>query len=443
MLAFGMRFATAPGERRFIMWRGTLLFVLLLATAIPIGATTYVVHPDGSGDFPTIQAAVDAAVNGDIIELTDGTFAGDGNWNVDFQGKAITVRSQSGNPQAVRILCDVTRAFIFQSGEGPASVLESITIANGYNGSVLCRQEAAPTISNCIFDHDLTEGDGGGMVCQEASPTVIDCLFNTCFAFGSGGAIFCQGESFPTITGCTFQGNIAAYDYGSGGAISCGGDSYATIANCRFIGNESYTGFGGAFGGNGTISNCEFVGNSAQIGGGAVSCRDATISGCVFRCNSGGRGGAIRCAYDSTPLLRCCTVFDNDAWEVGSGIRCEYGSALSVENCIIAFGTGDVAVDCGDDATVLLTCCDIYGNAEGDWVGCIEDQLGIDGNICEDPLFCDQYACPPDLTLQECSPCRPFSPPNPECDLIGALPVGCGGTPVTESTWGALKYQFR
>jgi pectin methylesterase-like acyl-CoA thioesterase len=35
-------------------------------------ADVFVVSPDGSGDFPTIQAAVDAASDGDDIELTDG-----------------------------------------------------------------------------------------------------------------------------------------------------------------------------------------------------------------------------------------------------------------------------------------------------------------------------------------------------------------------------------
>lgn len=48
-----------------------------------------------------------------------------------------------------------------------------------------------------------------------------------------------------------------------------------------------------------------------------------------------------------------------------------------------------------------------------------------------------------DFSLQECSPCAPFSPPNPGCALIGAWPVGCGGTPVTPTTWGAVKAMFR
>lgn len=86
-------------------------------------------------------------------------------------------------------------------------------------------------------------------------------------------------------------------------------------------------------------------------------------------------------------------------------------------------------------------CTDLYGNAGGDWTPGIQHLLGINGNICEDPLFCDPENG--DFTLHCDSPCAPFTPPNPECDLIGARPVGCGETPVMESTWGGIKTIFK
>jgi len=64
----------------------------------------------------------------------------------------------------------------------------------------------------------------------------------------------------------------------------------------------------------------------------------------------------------------------------------------------------------------------VYGNAGGDWTGCIADQYGINGNISEDPLFCD--AENGDFTIRDdYSPCAPAN--NPECGLIGALGVDC------------------
>jgi hypothetical protein len=103
---------------------------------------TYTVCPDGTGDFATIQEAIEAADSLDIIELTDGRFTGPGNRNLDFAGKAITLRSRSGNPQTCIIDCQgdaappgqARRGFVFRSGEGPGSVLRGITVTGGISG---------------------------------------------------------------------------------------------------------------------------------------------------------------------------------------------------------------------------------------------------------------------------------------------------------------------
>ena len=93
------------------------------------------------------------------------------------------------------------------------------------------------------------------------------------------------------------------------------------------------------------------------------------------------------------------------------------------------------------DGEYDLHCCDIYGNTGGDYHFWIESQYGINGNISENPQFCDPDSG--DFTVDSASPCAPFTEPNPECDLIGAWPVGCGETPATSRTWGAIKAMFR
>ena len=105
--------------------------IAVLFVAVPVSAATYVIKPDGTGDLATIGDAVAAADNGDIIELTDGTFTGDGNRDVYFDGKAITVRSQSGNPEACIIDCqgseaDPHRGFHFTQGETSGSALRAL-----------------------------------------------------------------------------------------------------------------------------------------------------------------------------------------------------------------------------------------------------------------------------------------------------------------------------
>ena len=93
----------------------------------------------------------------------------------------------------------------------------------------------------------------------------------------------------------------------------------------------------------------------------------------------------------------------------------------------------------GEDSMPLLVCCDIYGNAGGDWVDCIADQYGVDGNFSADPLFCDVTAG--DLTLASESPCLPD---GNDCHvLIGAHGEGCEESPVKASSWGSIKAMFR
>jgi len=89
------------------------------------------------GDYPAIQAAVDAAMYGDEVVLADGVFTGEGNYNVDMLGKTITVRSQSGDPNACVI--DVPgeyngvaqRGFYLGNNEGRSTIIRDLTIMNG------------------------------------------------------------------------------------------------------------------------------------------------------------------------------------------------------------------------------------------------------------------------------------------------------------------------
>ncbi len=113
-----------------------LLLPTILALVFTAGAATLTVRPDGAGDYPTIQSALDAAQHEDVILLTDGTFTGAGNRNLDPLGKAVTIRSESGDP--ARCILDLQgemgrlrRGFYLRSGEDTTTVLRDLMIRNG------------------------------------------------------------------------------------------------------------------------------------------------------------------------------------------------------------------------------------------------------------------------------------------------------------------------
>ena len=99
-----------------------------------------------------------------------------------------------------------------------------------------------------------------------------------------------------------------------------------------------------------------------------------------------------------------------------------------MENTVVAFSNEGEGLYLYDNpsypSTMDVICCDVFGNAGGNYGGTLEDQTGINGNFSEDPLFCDLEAG--DLTLASLSPCLPDNHPyGYMCGLIGALDEGC------------------
>ena len=86
------------------------------------------------GNYPTIQEGIDAAANGDTVLVADGTYTGVGNKDLDFRGKAITVKSENGAGSTIIDCEGVGRGFHFYSGETSESVVSGFTVKNGSAG---------------------------------------------------------------------------------------------------------------------------------------------------------------------------------------------------------------------------------------------------------------------------------------------------------------------
>ncbi|MBC8367789.1 right-handed parallel beta-helix repeat-containing protein [bacterium] len=238
-------------------------------------------------------------------------------------------------------------------------------------------------------------------------------------AWNQGSALICYdlGDEPTRVEGITFCQGVA-YD---GGGIS--------IWNCQDI----------------VFSNCIFKENEALSGGGVcLSSAQARFENCLFWNNAADTGGAVTALGGGADFINCS--FFGNSGNLGAAIRINEGDDFHLENCILMANTGGHVIQC--ETAPDLACCDLFANPGGNWVGPMEELNGVNGNIGLDPLFC--YLESGDFTLQENSPCRPFSPPNPDCGMIGAWPVACmGPTSVPENSasseathWGDLKRRF-
>jgi len=323
--------------------------------------------------YPTIQAAIDDASDGDTIWIADGQYSGEGNFDIDFKGKAITVKSENG-PQNCIIDCQFKgRGFDFHNGEDENSVLDGIKISNGSAG-----------------------GFGGGIKCTASSPTIINCIITGNTAGEYGGGICNSYNSSPILTNCTFSENSAESGLsalGSGGGICNLVNSNPVLTNCTFSGNfanHSGAGIYNSENSNPALTKCTFTANTARHGGGMYNCYDSkpSLKNCTFSENLAEYGGAVKNS-EAIPTLINCTLHGNSA-EMGGGIWNGWGGSAELANSIL-WGNSDsggmeesaqINDARGSRISVINYCC-IQG-----WTGV----LGGIGNIGTDPLFVDPEA---------------------------------------------------
>jgi len=446
--------------------------ILLLFTT-PAGAAEWSVRPDATGDFPTIQVAVDAAVVGDEIVLEDGTFTGAGNRDILFRGKDVVVRSRNG-PAAVTLdsqgqTGDPHRAFRLDAGETAAARIEGITITGGFvegifpesgGGGILVAYGSHPTITDCVFEENETgfEGFGAGLLAWEGCEiTLTDCVFANNTSGWYGGGFTLRKYCHALVERCTVYGNWALHA-GGGASIT---RSDAIVNDCVFYDNETVEVDGGAVlvkaDAKPVFTRCVFAGNRAWAGGalGLGNFPEVTVVDCLFQNNSAvSRGGAICLDQDPSVMdVFTSTFVDNRAGVFAGHIWNGPNATLTVRNCILDRYCGaTTAVFVAFNGVADIDCSLVRGGV-GE-VTTSGNGLVIWGaaNVDADPMFCgaepDSCAAAPapsgDWTLDALSPASgSFNP----CGRLGAYDPGCGltgaGAGVESRSWGRLKASWR
>lgn len=175
----------------------------ILSTVI-ISAEVYSAVLTVPGQYESIQAGLDAAVNGDTVLVSPGIYSGTGNVNLLFRGRNIVLKSFGGAEVTIIDCQNRARGIMFVQGESRNAVVEGFTITHGFTES---------------------EEMGGGILTYGSSPTIRGNILSGNYAY-YGGGVGCYGGA-PLIENNLITSNGAE----RGGGVACFGGTQAVISD--------------------------------------------------------------------------------------------------------------------------------------------------------------------------------------------------------------------
>jgi len=424
-----------------------IIVLMVLLSPSSTMARTWLIQEDGSGDATTVQAGIDSAATRDTILVAPGTYFE----NIDFGGKTIAVRSQSG-PEVTTLDGSVNGgAVVLMASDEVDALLEGFMITGGTghlsvgagSGGGIYIRACSPIIrGNHFYRNEANpQGIGGGIYiggpnsinCSLSSPLIENNVFEENHST-NGGAIGLLGGDV-LILGNTFIGNSCAYDGAAIFAWSAGGEQ--VIRGNTFYENEALDHAGGVYVGarlgaiSITITSNLFYKNTAWGTGTGDTGSGGAIWSSVSRLNTSFNG-----------LIANNTIVENQGFGEsvcsGGGIALDVTPpGLEIRNNIIALNNS-CGITCKDNVESVFGPNLLWDNVNGD--------LGTGAGECPaewpdiaiiaDPYFCDVIG--KDYTVAQNSPA--LTGPEP----MGAfLNPGCGPVSVEHTTWGLIKAMYR
>jgi uncharacterized protein YpmS len=357
------------------------VFYVNISNTIPMAPYT-----DWSSAATNIQDAVDLAVAGDRVLVTNGIYyygnrAAAGTINCVVVTNAISIASVNGPAQTV-IDATFSKRCVYLGG-GATLTGFSLTYGTAGSGNVgggVCCDSTNDWVVNCSFAYD----NGGGVTGSAGGGAYLGTLTNCTLTWNA--AALGGGAEGSVLYNCEITGNSANDGAGaanctlnnclisnnSGGATG-GGASYSALNGCTLVGNIANSEGGGAY--SCTLSNCVLTANSAQgwSGGG---CEFSTLYNCVVSNNVAAYVGG---GADYSTLYNCLVIDNNATQNSGGGAR-----NSTLVNCLV---TGNFAyVGSATEGGTLLDCTVAGNSCTIDSNGAVDNGMAtnciIYGNTC-------------------------------------------------------------
>lgn len=391
-------------------------------------------------DYPTIQAAINAAASGDTVFVSAGMYVE----NIDLLGKSIVVTSALGPEVTIIDGNQAGPVVTLASGENSATVLNGFTLRNGRakssapdfgNGGGI-RISGSPTITNnkivdnfactgsgisailsaATIQHNIisrnSQSDcfgglgGGGITIQNkaasGSVQISENLISDNITGSSGGGISINGGGSVTVRGNIIRGNTSSW----GGGIAMINDGFPAprIVQNLIVENKASNG-GGIY----TVSNPEaltnntIVDNDAPIGSG-IDFRTFYVGNNVFNNIIGGKAGQSAVTCEFTDLAGAFAFKSNNVFN--TGLAAPFGACtsqtglngnISVDPLFVDPASGDYhlrvgsrVIDVGNNSATALPTTDIDGNGrtlDGDGNGSATVDIGVDEFNPQNAIF--------------------------------------------------------